>query len=370
MSKSHYIIPRMATVLMLMLTLAACNKEKENRALSFSANMEQIDAGTKVRFVDERYVYWEYDDAITIASDQSESGDNQMDGHLINYGGDDFSDYNGVFLTYLPVGSKYFLGLHPASENNVINPTGGANFSASIYLRPTQPYRDDYSFAKQVLPMVAWYGGEWGDAPNTPFNLDFHSLAGIVRLQFYNSTSTDHTIKSITVTSSDKQLCGMFNINNIKTFNPTLTPTADANPTYGTLTLTMPGNALEFKKDSLRSFYLVLPSRSGSDEADVYSLSVRVIVDGGSGEFTLSLPSIKIRRNGITYTRAVGITSFSPLNLTQGIVGNGTPERPFKIYSLAELKIVRDSFANPRTDGYVYINGQRVTRETEFRIMR
>ena len=370
MSKNNYTIMRLATALVLVLTLASCEKEKPKMRINFSATMEQLDDGSKVRLVNERYVYWEYDDCISIASDLSTGGAGQEEANLVNSGSEDFSDYNGVFVTSLPEGSKYFLGLHPAHDNNVITPAGSGNsgFSASIYLRPTQPYRNDSSFAKQVLPMVAWYGGHWDDNPgSTPFNLDFHSLAGLVRLQFYNSSNADHTITSITVSCADKQLCGMFNVNGIKTYNPSLTATADGNASFGTLTLSMPGNALEFKKDSLRSFYLVLPSRSGSDAGDEYALHVTVNTDGGS--FSRDL-TVKIRRNGITYTRAVGITAFSPISYTNGIVGNGTLERPFKIYKIAELQAVRDSFAHPRLDGNVYLNGQKVTSQTEFRIMR
>lgn len=365
--KTYHTFAKIAMAAILLMTLVSCKDEKGKLRINFSATMEQMsNTNSKVHLVNEQYIYWERSDRINIASDASTGGDNQEIGDLVNAGSDDFSDYNGVFVAELPEGSKYFLGLHPYSNNNIINPTGGANFTASIELKSTQPYRNDYSFAKQVLPMVARYAGNWGSGANsTPFNLDFHSLAGIVRLQFYNSSGADHTITSITVSSADKQLCGLFAIQNINTTNPKLSPSANIEANR-TLTLSMPSGGLEFKADSLRSFYVVLPSLSGSDAADEYTLTVTVNTDGGSFSHDLN---VKIRRNAITYSRAYGITSFSPIATTGGIVGNGTATRPYKIYSVADLKIVRDSFAHPRTDGYVYINGQKVTSNSQFRIM-
>ena len=214
--------------LVLALLPTACRKEKlvGDRQFKFNATIEQPkgDDDAKVYLEDEHFIIWEYDDEISIGSNTS--GGEDCRAWLLSAGGGDWQDYNGVFLTTLPEDSKYFLGLHPASEANDILGTGDANFSVSINLPSVQTYRTDekgdFTFDKQVFPMVAWYGGKWSEDPNTPFNLDFHSLAAIVRLQFVNKTAAT-TLNSIVITSTDKQLCGNFTVSNYNTFDPYLT---------------------------------------------------------------------------------------------------------------------------------------------------
>ena len=361
-----------------LLTLTACEKERLVRTvgINFTATMEQPSSDNKVYLENERWIYWEEGDVVNISSDEYTFTDEPQEGYLSGasvY----LSEFNAAFYTDLAEGSDNFLALYPCSANNRIRSAGkdGNTFSVvQICLPGTQPYREDekgdLTFAKQVLPMVAWYGD--GGVNSTP-NLDFHNLAGIVRLQFYNSTGKTYYITSINVSSASQQLAGMFNVVDYKTYNPHLT-SLENSPANRQLTLSMPTDGLQFRTDSLRSFYLVLPATANMDGTTQYTLNVTVNarLDGDpentNYSFTKSL-TVPSRRNGITYTRAVGITSFTAGQTTLGIVGNGTMERPFKIYTAAELKYVRDSFANPR-GGKVYINGQEVTENTQFRIMR
>lgn len=365
-------------LLLASLLAVSCEKEiQKTMKVDFTATMEQPAGDSKVYLLNEQWIYWEKDDAISIGSNMSTADAAPATATLSAAGIDDFEAYNAAFTTYdLPEGSENFMALHPASDYNRIvsaNTSGNTFSKVQIYLKPEQSYRTDergdYSFDKQVLPMVAWYGDGWThEAPN----LDFHNLAGIVRLQFYNSTGEDYKITSIVVTS-DKQLCGMFNVYKRYSFNPHLTGTGTAanGENIRELTLTMPEGGLEFDQDSLRSFYLVLPALHGMDTATNYSLNVTVnAVKTDRTVYTFSKNlTAPTRRNGITYTRAIGVTNFAASATTTGLVGNGTQDRPFKIYSAIELKIVRDSFATPR-GGKVHINGQEVTKDTYFRIMR
>ena len=148
--------------------------------VDFTASIEALDneSQSKVRLVNEEWIYWEIGDSISIGSNTS-AQDNYTAILTLPSVGSDFEGFNGAFQASLPEGSKYFLGLHPENSSNVIRSTGGTNFSATIILPDEQPLRNDITFAKQVFPMVAWYGGEWDAAHPVPFNLDFHSLADI-----------------------------------------------------------------------------------------------------------------------------------------------------------------------------------------------
>lgn len=364
--------------LLLLLLFSSCEKDRllNQVGIDFTATLEQPNSGeSKVRLVNEQWIYWELGDSISIGSNMSSKSDVPPD--TARLGGyldlEDFDRFNGTFHTTLKEGSIYFLALHPFSSHNRIIPKAEDNNkfnTAKIFLKPKQSYRNDSTFDKQVLPMVAWYGGSWD---YTVPNLDFHNLAGILRLQFYNATGQNYNISSITVTSS-KQLCGMFDVVNRYSFNPHLNPRDEAaqGENIHQLTLTMPEGGLEFASNAIKSFYLVLPALHGMDTASLYDLSITVNATNGSNNysFTKNMPEVGIRRNGITYSRAIGVTEFSASSTTTvGLVGNGTADRPFKIYSAAELQIIRDSFAHPR-NGKVYLNGQEVTADTWFRIMR
>ncbi|MCR5445034.1 MAG: hypothetical protein K6E96_05040 [Bacteroidales bacterium] len=376
----HYSIGKLALTAVTLLTLTACHDDQQVAQYDFTATLEQLQPesnGSKVYLVNESWIYWELGDMISINCDQGApeptDGGIKASGYLTGASGD-FENYNGSFATTLNWGAKYFLGLHPYDADNVITPVGAGNRDFSdikIKLKAEQTYRTDekgdLTFDKQVLPMVAWFGGEWDDSPSsTAFNLDFRSLAGLVRLQFYNKTAEAHNITSIVVTSQEasKPLSGMFNVRNYKTYDPHLEM---ASPTSPTVTLTMPDGGLPFAAGDLKSFYLVLPAIHGRDVHDSYSLSVTVNTDAGSFTKNVTVP---LRRNGITYLRAIGITGWDATPTVEpGLVGNGTQARPFKIYTFNDLVYLRNCFHNP-VGGIVYVNGQEVTSTTYFRIMR
>ncbi|MBR4738424.1 MAG: hypothetical protein IK058_00305 [Bacteroidales bacterium] len=363
--------------------MAGCTPDDVQRQYTFNATAEQLDGSTKVRLYNEEWTYWEYGDNINIISNATtEMADGWLTGTTT-----DFEDYNGVFGTTLTEvegkTSKWFVALHPANTQHVLSypvdndAATNKSFTAKIYLEGTQHYRHDSSYAQQVLPMVAWYGGrEWGNGEDNPPRLDFHSLAGLVRLQLLNGTSTTKRITSIVLESiagegpyTRKRLHGLFPIEDLYTFNSYLTDSTVSNSSDATLTLSMEyadGGSLQFAPNDLKSFYIVLPAFHGMEASSYYYLKMTVnTTDGDSFEKRFH---VRTRRNGITYLRAINITDFNSSDLnTATLVGNGTVTRPFKIYTLADLEYVRSCF---NTTGTVYVNGQEVTANTYFRIMR
>ena len=361
-----------------LLTLSACRPDEHKASFTFNASVEQMHDDSKVRLVDEKWIYWEEGDRISIASDLTASG--AMDTAFLQRppNGSAFADnFNGVFVApELNANSQYFLALHPKSPHHrvTISGTSPQCFSnVQMYLPPEQSYRDDYTFARHLFPMIAWYGGNWqpGQDTSNAYNLDFRNLAGLVRLQFYNSTGNSHTIQSVTIQSKNnaQQLCGMFSVANRYTHNPSLRPlnTDAAGENIHQLTIT-PTGGVTFAPDQLLSFYVVMPAIHGVDSSENYSLTITV-TNSNNQTFSRDL-TVAVRRNAITYCRALGVTNFANHTSTIGIVGNGTQQRPYKIYTAAELCQVRDSFATPRANGKVYINGQEVTENSYFVIMR
>ena len=382
----------------LMATFSSCDDEPVTRQYTFNATMEQLQNadtyGTKVQLVNEEWTYWELYDSISLISNASvgNGASTLFTGWLVNGGGGDYSDYNGAFITTLEEqegkSSRWFVGVHPANyQKHKITYSGTSNhgFTAKVYLEPVQHYRHDSSYARQVLPMIATYDGPaWGSGPGEsgdPYRLDFHSLAGLVRLQLLNGTGNAVDIKKIelesltptgsgTDTIARKALAGLFNVKNLYNYNAHLDQSGVADAAY-TLTLSTSASASEgslaFEQNELKSFYVVLPAFHGMDTTTFYHLQMRVYTTDNKvckKNFT-----VRTRRNGITYLRAINITEFDESDGTGNpvLVGNGTSTRPFKIYTVADLQYVRDRF---NAGGEVRINGQVVTRDTWFRIMR
>lgn len=368
----------LALILATALSLTSCRDDRAMRSMNFNATIEQLgNDGSKVVLANEHWTYWEHGDQIDIASDLSASdGSDQSFADLVNSSaGTDFEEYNGVFIGTIPEGSHYFLGLFPRNTEspNIIRPEGEnkKGFTATINLKRTQPLRSDTSFARNVFPMVAWYGGNIYDAPDyKPANLDFHSLASLLRLQIFSTDGNNHVIDSINITS-DHQLCGKFEVENYRTADPflygtesskkTITLTCSNNPTLATLT-----------SNSLSTFYVVIPATKTRNDSVYHHFSLTVWDTEGnhcSANFTAHM-----RRNGITYLQALNIQEWEASgsdgdgSASAGLVGNGTESRPFKIYTIDDLNYLRVQFHNP-VAGQVRINNQTVTANTHFRIM-
>lgn len=365
-------------LLVLLAMLAAACHDDEITNMKFNARIEQVGNGdSKTQLVNEHWIYWVEGDAISINSNTCGS-DAPAQGILLNHNSANYPEFNGVFESTLPWDSKYFCALYPYRSGNIITHATGANVNLTTFndvkidLPPTQKYATDNSFDHDVMPMVAWYGGTATDAPYTAPNLDFHSLGGIVRVQLYNASDADQNISSITFTSRGssvkRQLKGRFVVNRYNTFDPCLVED-DNTAENQTVTISTPSGGVNFPIGDLLTFYLVLPATKSIDDSTWYELTMSVNTAGGrSCTKDMNVP---IRRNGITYMRALGVTDWWAGSTVTGISGNGTEERPFKIYTVADLKYVRTAFAatNANPSASVKINGQEVTADSWFRIM-
>ena len=362
MKHLKYLLPLLMAVL-----LASCEKEivRNTRNITLNATIEQFSNpsdGEKIVLRDEHQIYWEIGDEISIGSDQTAGA--TVKGDLVNASpGTDYEDFNGVFIVGLPEDSKYFLGLHPYDENNSIESTpNSSNFGTpTLYLRATQPLRNDSTFSRKILPMVGWYGGIWGPDDPVPFNLDFHNLSAIVRVQLFNATGATATIDHIDFTSQGSQnLSGAFSVRNYTTEDPYL-----SGGTSKTVTITCGDDGLAFPSNDLKSFYLVVPAFGGRDVTTSLRITMDVVTTAGTHCIkTFTAPT---RRTGVTYLNAIGISSWSESgSASVGLVGNGTPTRPFKVYTIDDLKYLRDHYNGDRL-----LNGQPITeadiRRTNFR---
>lgn len=364
----------------LLLLTTACERDVPQgqvKQIQFNARIEPLaGSGEKVYLYNEQWVFWEMGDQISIGSNMTTADETPAVGDLVNASpGTDFEDFNGVFIAGLPEGSQYFLGLHPRRDNNRIRSAGGSAFNVTIDLPATQPRRpgerEDITFAKQIYPMVAWYGGTWDADHPTPFNLDFLSLGCLVRIQLYNA-STNATIKDITFTtregSGNMQLSGAFTVGNYNEPEPYLTANGSPSSAEKQVKLTF-GEGLQFDYDSLRTFYLVLPAVAGNGVTTTYKLemTVRAEVSGVEKTFTKTF-SAGTRRCGITNMRALGVTDWTSTPTTSvGLAGCGTKDRPFKIYTVDDLKLLRSCYNSPAPRK---INGQKITENTYIQVMR
>ena len=375
--------------------MAACHDD-EVMEINFNATMEQPTAadGSKVYLENEQYIFWELNDRITIASDKgiydpgnkssaNPATDDYYSARLVNANAlaspsdsADFGFFNGVFISTMQWGSQYFLGIHPRMNRTVMpnaycTPSSGSSDfgTVNIYLPREQGLRTDergdFTFNKQVWPMVAWYGGSWTDT-TTAFNLDFHSLGTIVRLHLYNSTGSEFTLDSIVFVSENNatQLSGIFEVQNYKTEDPNL-KTCTGTGTYSSVALKPLG--INFSATTLRTFYLVLPAYKGRHQSTSFNLTMNVYAtqSGSQKVFTKNF-SVTTRRNGITNMRAIAIDSWASPTLPSGLAGCGTQERPFKVYNYTDLTYLRRCYEN----GIRKINQQAVSENTWIRIMR
>ncbi len=351
----------MAMALLALLSVS-CEKEqlRNGRDITFSASIEQMDnSDSKIILSREQWIYWELGDEISIGTEFSR--EQAQIGYLVNASPGDFEDFSGVFVATLPEWSKYFLGLHPYDERNIINGRGEGRTdfeNPTLFLPTEQPLRNDTTFSRRILPMVAVYTDEWSDENPNPFNLDFHNLSGLVRVQLFNSSGSDVTVDSLIFKSrNDTKLSGQFTVTDFATAEPILT-----GGSIDSVKITCGKEGLEIKQNSLRTFYLVLPARVTRNQTFNYSLSMTVYSNQGKFSKNFSVP---VRRCGITNMRAIGISNWESGAASTGLAGNGTKTRPFKVYTLADLQYLRDCYNTTRR-----INNQPVSANTYITLMR
>lgn len=349
--------------------LVGCRKDEEKVIKYFGATIESPESETKTYMVDEKWIVWDQGDEISVSSQVNGDSKNAK-GTLTVYG-----TQQGTFqVPNLSPESWQFLALYPYRENNLIDVNGSTPSSSAVVLDfpGEQPYQNDFSFGHNSCPMVGF---------TDDVNIEFHSLCGIVRIELYSTVTPaiengNNQVESITfteVSSTPKQISGLFDVVTPLSHAPYLrgkgTDGADGNRNQITISVAETDDVkLGTGVNGFKSFYLTLPALNGNTS---YRLQMTVTCKGG--QFTKTM-NVNTRRNAITKLPAINVSKWDPMTNTFGIVGNGTQLRPFQIYNVSDLKQVRDSFNIPYQDNptnpSVYINGQKVSKDTYFQIMR
>lgn len=387
-----------------LLLVVGCREKYETFAPEFVASSEAIladeNADSKVMlYHDEEWTRWEVGDIVRIFAL------NGSDAVMSNAGSSEFDFHEGA------EDNKGFFRLRTGEEGiNAAASTYSGIFPSScavtsnakqIQLAKEVPYRPrtdeygDYSFGAAMLPMVAYHpGGGRMDS------LRFHMLAGIMRLQFFGATALGgYTVKDITLTSVGGAnaventshayaLSGTFDIKRFRNNNPYLADRLvisshdDASVKY---TLTDDDSrVVGGTNGKLWTFYIPLPALgdndviTGTDRITHYRLRMTLHLknnNNGQDYYFHKGILVDIHRQNITMMPAIqlGNLTTSPAwpgttagNGIVSIVGNGTKDRPFRIYTGAELDLVRQAFlmATPA------INGQTITENTCFEVVR
>lgn len=348
---------------------------------------------------EEQWIYWERGDEIGVGSSNGGGGNGNgtapSTSTVTSGAGTRFAYFN-TQMTTTPGATDYF-AIYPRSSymdeyvkvNNINVPY--LLYPASMPYRPNSDGTDpDHSFGKNCFPMVAWFrpvvvGGE------TQADIDFHSVSGLVRFHLYSPSATAAKINSITFTSvahddiPARQISGKFMITNINQNAPYLEGTSSA---AGDKTITMPFTDVPDEARTIgggnsgkyMTFYLPLPAivsgttgsthSSGSAAANQTKYAIQMVVSSDKGTFTRGM-TVTIRRNSIMKMQALGIEDWTNSTNSVGLVGCGTQERPFQIYDVADMRLVRDAFRTAATNNVApVINGVTVTGDTYFKVSR
>lgn len=374
----------MKKIIFFIVTLAAicvsCKKDPEPFVIS--AEMEQLgqEYDGKNFLLNEHYLVFEPDDEVllwkdatnyALAHSSSEGrtvqlwGSEARNGSNYSYGDNNetYSFTTGVLYGVYPA-SAMMSGTDEHPINNVItgnlSSTPTINYPSSWNYREENPARGIYSFGKEAFPMVAYRSG------NGP--LGFHSVSGIVRVQFFSTTAA--TVQSVMFKSykdNGKFLSGAFTVNDIMTEAPYVTGGSNKSITINSI-----GQSVG--PTQLVTLYLPLPAQVQHNEgaADVRGITqydLEMVVTSDKGTFTKRF-GVDIRRNCITMMPAIEIQAWNNIT-SEGqtdvhLVGCGTKARPFQVYTFDELVKVRDAY-NAQNGT---INGQALTENTYIAIVR
>lgn len=347
-----------------------CQKTVSDFEILATSERAETGDASKTRLVHEHLVVWEPNDAISISQTTKDENIQAKFSNTATQTIDGTEkEINAVFK---PVDENVkasldgqYIALFPYHESNRLNG------KVQIVLNEEQGYRDDNSFANNACPMVA-YGG-FKDEEDRVVRMLFHNLSGLVRIQVFNTASGVSTanLEKITITSNGTQkLSGTFTVKDYEQYAPYL-----SDGTGNTITIT-PTNALPIPKGGL-VFYVSLPATHGTGTVNYKDMTIKIDANNGSGgtlTMQRGIASIPVRRNGITFMPALNIDSWSQGSgsgsASSGISGCGTADRPFLIYSAADLCKVRD-ICNSNTP---VLNGVPLTGENSqyvrFKLMR
>lgn len=392
---------RLKYILAAVLLFASCRDKGEIINPEILATMDQIvednGEGKVVLYHTEEWLKWEENDQVAILSiNGSDKYADIQDFKYISAGDGPraafFHNDGGIVE-----GEKYH-AVYPADiKNNSVtvgDPAGPNDLTVKLKAqhtyRPSGETYSDSSFGIGAIPMVAYNGTSDINA------IKFHMVAGIMRLQFWGQSATPYKIKELSLQSvninadgiddSDpdnaKALSGVFNVRRLIYDNPYLQSrmvaagSADTKVKY---TFDDDGRTLGTTGGGqLWTLYIPMPAQAKENEAPTtYKLYMTLkLQNGGTTKYLKKGISVDIRRQNITMIPALGFdesdlsdspewtTSASGVDV--GLVGNGTKDRPYRIYTAKELDLVRKAFnmATPT------INGQVITEDTYFEIVR
>ncbi len=338
------------------LLTAGCKKKE---IMTFGGQMDKFSAtdedGSKTYLGHaEKWIYWEEDDIIKVYD-----GDNAVDCELVSGAGtlDAFFRSTSTLNVEAPV----FYSIYPSTSY-------GTTYTDLIF-PATQTYREnsdatdpDSSFGRGALPMVAYDATGMANYGK----IYFHVVAGILRVQVMSSTTK--TISQITFKEvgaehgyENKQISGHFNVNDITQNAPYLTGTS---VTDESRTIVIDNINKEVGPTKLLTFYLPLPAVTNASAVTTYNL--RMTVKSSDNRYFTRDFKADIHRRNITMMRAIEVTNWSASESGSGsssnirLVGSGTKDRPFQIYSGKELEQLRDVYNNGGT-----INGQTIRGYSE-----
>lgn len=354
----------------LLLLLFAVGCEKDTEKVSLLAQLEQIeaDADAKSYLVDESWIYWDTDDEFSVSTDlMSQNFTNSV------FEMRDGSYFNAVFNVEAPEGSQKFVALFPQNDDHQVSWQSGNISSLKVNIPATQSFRTDaqgdYTFGKEAMPMVAF----------DPYAevLHFHSLGGIVRIQLYATGNTGNNKKITSIEFEElngRQISGLFNVHDWDQFAPYVSSAATDAASKKVTLVCGEGRTVASGNNGFLTFYLVLPAYEPQrmpDNTTGTPYKLKMTVKAGDGSHCVKNFSAMVRRNGLTMLRALEIDEWTTSgngNANVQLVGNGTQDRPFKIYTVADLIKVRDAFNADANLGT--INGMLPTVNTYFELMR
>ena len=371
-------------IAVLLLTVASCRKEKF-KLVSLSGIIDDTaeEDESKVYLSDrERWLRWENGDQIFVVSAEGPSGiyDLEEDSHkqLTGTFTNTTSDVTANTTLYA------FYPTTMATESSDIDVSDGqmtlilprCHFYRST-TAPTEPYSipdpdPDFSFGKGAIPMVAYRPA------NDDHDLFFHSLAGILRFQLYGGSALSEAfaIDSIIFEAQDQRLSGAFTITKtaIEDNQPYITPVSGWSTDGKSVSISGEGNtsigiSLGGGSSQLFTFYLPLPAIANpygtGPHYTTYNLKLYVYgKQGGATKYFVRTFKADIRRLSLTMMQAIEInrlvTSLPGAGGDGGsgtptIVGCGTEDRPFQIYTAQQLAYLRDRMNDGET-----VNGQTI----------
>lgn len=384
----------------MLLSVASCRKEKD-KLVSLSGIIDDTaeEDNSKVYLSDrERWLRWENGDQIFVWSAEGQSG-------IYDLEAESHKQLTGTFTNTSSdvVANTTLYAFYPttiASESNDKDVTDGSMTlilprchyyrAPSALTDPTSiPEPDpDFSFGKGAIPMVAYRPASDNQ------NLFFHSLAGILRFQLYGGSGLTEafTIDSIIFEAQDQRLSGAFTIGKteIEDNQPYITPVSGWSAEGKRVSIsgennTSIGISIGGGSSQLFTFYLPLPAIANPYGSGLHytKYSLKMIVkgtqsDGAKGivtKYFVRTFTADIRRLSLSMMQAMEInslvTSLPGANGDGGsgtptIVGCGTADRPFQIYTAQQLAYLRDCMnaVNPT------VNGQAVGANTYIKICR